>query len=253
MGPMDENPRLLVFAPLEPGETPPIDVRALGAAGFAVTVVSSLTDAVRSVIEAQPGLVLAFAENGTALQTCEVLRALGDFPIVVAPRPLKSRTVQACLDSGADMALTDPVPQEELVERLRVVARRPKATQPDTIAVGDWVLDAAGQTLFWGGAPIDLTPTEFRLLAVLAQHAGRVVPARELLARVWGEQYVDDVQYVRLYIGYLRNKLENDPARPKLIITHRGAGYRLAPPAAEDAGAVAQQQRQPPRSLAGGG
>ncbi len=196
---------------------------------FTVRFATTLAEAVKQVLAQAPDVVLAFADDGSAAQACEVLRALGEFPIVVAPQPLHPDVVRQCIENGADLAFTRPVPLEELVERIRAVLRRGRPEDRQQ-AIGDMVIDELANTVKRGGEPVPLSPTEFRLFAVLAENAGRVVTNRELLTRVWGPGFAEDLQYVRLYISYLRTKLEDDPSHPRIILTHRGVGYRLVPP-----------------------
>jgi two-component system, OmpR family, KDP operon response regulator KdpE len=217
--------RILVLAAGDSGQ--PL-CSALEELGYTVSHAGDLPEAARMILREPPDALVAMLSNSSAAQACELLRSLGDFRILVVPEPIGAETARACLDEGADMVLLNPVGNEELLERLRAVLRRPGVVASQAIRFGDFVLDVNAHTLSRDGATIDLTPTEFRLLSVLAENAGRVVTNAELLTRVWGDEYADDVQYVRLYIGYLRAKLEDDPASPRWIVTHRAIGYRLA-------------------------
>lgn len=221
--------RLLVTAP-PAADLPQAD--GLRKHGFALTYASSLADTVRSVLTTKPDAVLAILDDAVgAPGQCEVLRALGDFPLIVTSPDLPPDVATACLDRGADAAVTLP-PADELGARVRAVLRRAAVQQPaearQRITAGDLAIDLEARLVWRRGAQVDLTPTEFQLLAVLAENPGRVVTNRELLTRVWGEEYADDVHYVRLYIGYLRTKLEDDPRQPRRIVTAWGVGYRLA-------------------------
>jgi DNA-binding response OmpR family regulator len=220
----ERQPDILVIAPTGDNE-PYVDLFA--GRNFKLRFAMTLAEAVKQILAEPPDVVLAFADDESAAQTCEVIRALGDFPIVVTPQPLHPDVVRRCIDNGADLVLMRPVPGEELVERIRAVLRR-GPSESRQLVLGELVIDQLANTVTRAGQPVPLSPTEFRLLATLAENAGRVVTNRELLTRVWGAEYADDLQYIRLYISHLRNKLEDDPARPRLILTHRGVGYRLA-------------------------
>lgn len=192
-----------------------------------VRAAPTISEAVHQVLNDPPDAVVLLGDEAQAAEQCSVLRALGEFPLAVVPRLLSEQTVVACLDQGADIALTQPIPGHELVARLRTALRRSNGSgQP--LETGRLRIDLQRGEITLDGEPVSLTPTEFRLLNVLAERAGQVVPAEDLLRTVWGDDYVNDLHYVRLYIGYLRAKLEEDPAHPQLIVTHRSLGYRLA-------------------------
>jgi two-component system KDP operon response regulator KdpE len=206
----------------------------LTAEGFAVTGTESLADLVRRLLTTRPDAVLALtADVAAAREHCELVRAVDDVPLVVAVPALSPEDAVTCLDLGADAALALPLAPAELAARLRAVLRRDDTQTPPApvrIRIGDLEIDRGLRQVARQGRRVRLTPTEFRLLEVLAEEPGRVVPTRELLTRVWGEAYVDDLQYVRVYIGYLRAKLGDDPRAPSLIRTQWGVGYRLAVP-----------------------
>jgi two-component system KDP operon response regulator KdpE len=222
--------QLLVAAPTA---TDQAEVAGLRDDGFALTYTTSLAETVRRVLATPPDVVLAMVDGTAgAPEQCEVLRALGDFPLIVAWRQAPPAVAAACLDRGADAAVALPLPPRELGARVRAVLRRaaeqaPPASRP-RVTAGDLTIDLDARAVWWRGAQIELSPTEFQLLAVLAETPGRVVTNRELLTRVWGDEYADEVHYVRLYIGYLRTKLEADPRNPTLILNQWGVGYRLA-------------------------
>lgn len=195
--------------------------------GLDIRASATISEAVHEVLTDPPDAVVLLGDEGEAAEQCAVLRALGEFPLAVVPRLLSEQTVVACLDEGADIALTQPIPGHELVARLRTVLRRTSDNGP-VLQTGRLRIDVPHGEVTLGGDSVSLTPTELRLLGVLAEHAGQVVAAEDLLRAVWGDDYVNDLHYVRLYIGYLRAKLEEDPAHPQLIVTHRSLGYRLA-------------------------
>lgn len=136
------------------------------------------------------------------------------------------------LELGADDYVTKPFSHKELVARLDAVMRRTRAAADPSRATvfraRDLRIDLARRQVSIRGSEVSLTPTEYNLLFHLATNADRVMTHEQLLAKVWGEEYRDEVHYLKVYVGRLRTKLERDPARPELIITVRGAGYRVA-------------------------
>jgi two-component system KDP operon response regulator KdpE len=148
---------------------------------------------------------------------------------------LSARTEEAdkiaALDAGADDYLTKPFGVGELVARVRVLLRRHARANPQgtpTIAFGDVQVDLANRLVTRAEAPVHLTPIEYRLLAVLIAHRGKVMTHRELLREVWGPSHAESSHYLRVYMGHLRHKLESDPAQPAHLLTEVGVGYRFA-------------------------
>ena len=170
-------------------------------------------------------------------EVCRRLRARGDdVPIIfLTARDTSSDTVQG-LALGGDDDVTKPFSVEALVARIRAVLRRAARagdSEPDeaaTLRAGDLELDEARWLVQRAGTPVELSPTEFRLLAFLMRHQGRVLTRAQLLENVWGWDYAGQSQIVETYVSYLRRKL--DPLGPPLIHTQRGVGYTLRPPQA---------------------
>jgi two-component system KDP operon response regulator KdpE len=161
------------------------------------------------------------------LEVLREVRTWSDLPIIVlSARGQESDKVLA-LDQGADDYLTKPFGIDELLARLRAMLRRITATPNTPIQVGDVTIDIADHLVHRNGEEVHLTPTEFDLLVVLATNAGKVLTHRFLLERVWGGYAADNAQQLRVYINYLRRKLEPDPSHPTLIVTDPGVGYRL--------------------------
>jgi two-component system KDP operon response regulator KdpE len=146
--------------------------------------------------------------------------------IVLSARGQEQDKIQA-LDLGADDYLTKPFSVQELLARIRAVMRRTSGTSEQTISVGAITIDLVGHVVTRDGEEVHLTPTEFDLLRVLATNLGRVLTHRQLLERVWGGYAAENAQQLRVYINYLRRKLEADPSHPRLIVTEPGVGYRL--------------------------
>lgn len=160
----------------------------------------------------------------------EVLRQVrpwSDVPIIVLSARGQEPDKVIALDQGADDYLTKPFGMSELLARLRVVLRRQRGSQAATIQAGDVVIDLEHRQVRRAGEDVHLTPTEMSLLLALARDAGRVLTHRQVLQRVWGEYAAENSAQLRVYINYLRRKLEDDPAHPVLIVTEPGVGYRL--------------------------
>jgi len=157
------------------------------------------------------------------------LREWSKTPIIVlSARGQEQDKIQA-LDAGADDYLTKPFGLGELLARLRVALRH-AAAAPDgepQLAVGELSVDLSRRQVFVAEREIHLTPIEYKLLATLVKHAGRVLTHRQLLNEVWGPNASEQVQYLRVYMAQLRQKLEQTPARPRYLITEPGVGYRL--------------------------
>ncbi len=150
-------------------------------------------------------------------------------PIIVISARGREQDKIAALDAGADDYLTKPFGMGELLARLRVVLRRAAADEggEPVFTLGDLRVDLAARLVFRGAAEIHLTPIEYKLLTALVRHAGRVLTHRQLLKDVWGPNALDHTHYVRVYMTQLRHKLEDDPSRPKYLLTEPGVGYRL--------------------------
>jgi two-component system KDP operon response regulator KdpE len=145
---------------------------------------------------------------------------------VLSARGQESDKVTA-LDQGADDYLTKPFGMAELLARLRVVLRRSRSDAPRQLTAGNVTIDMERRLVMRDGQEVHLTPTEFDLLRVLASEAGKVLTHRQILERVWGSYAAENSPQLRVYINYLRRKLEADPSHPRLIVTDPGVGYRL--------------------------
>jgi two-component system KDP operon response regulator KdpE len=158
------------------------------------------------------------------------LREFSDVPVILLTAKGEERDKVQGLDLGADDYLTKPFGPAELLARVRAALRRrhPGEVSAATIAVGDLTINVARRRVSRGEQEIRLTPTEYKLLYELATNAGKVMLHSDLLARVWGPEYRDEVDYLWTYVRYLRNKLEPDPAHPRYILSEPGVGYMLA-------------------------
>ena len=150
--------------------------------------------------------------------------------IVISARGLETDKVGA-LDAGADDYLTKPFGVGELLARIRVALRHASRSSDDpadpVFTQGELTVDLARRQVLVAGAEVHLTPTEYKLLTLLVRHAGKVITQRHALREVWGPNYATQTHYLRVYMAQLRHKLERDPARPRLLLTEPGVGYRL--------------------------
>jgi two-component system KDP operon response regulator KdpE len=156
------------------------------------------------------------------------LREWSRVPVVVLSVRDREEDKIAALDNGADDYVTKPFGAGELLARLRVAHRHalPAAESP-LFRCGDLAVDLTARVVKRKGQEVKLTATEYSLLRLFVQHAGKVLTHRHILKEVWGPNYVEQTHYLRVYIAHLREKLEPDPSRPRLIITEPGVGYRL--------------------------
>ena len=199
-------------------------------AGYAVEAASTKAEALASVATRPPeALVLDLVlPDGDGVGVCKEIRRWSRLPILVLSAVGDEREKVRALDAGADDYVTKPFGTEELLARLRAVLRRsPDAGHVAQIEIGELTVDLEDRKVLRDGEEVHLTPIEFDLLRVLAQYPGRLVTQRQLLQEVWGPQYVDESHYLRVHIAHIRAKIENDPSRPRYLITEPGVGYRL--------------------------
>lgn len=207
---------------------------SLRRAGYDVLGAHNGLEGLRQLYAGRPSLVVldVMMPRMDGWETLSRIREMSDVPVIL----LTARDAEADrlrgFRLGADDYVAKPFSLAELNARVRAVLLRSgrggeEAPRPP-LAVGDLVIDfGAGQVLKRGRA-VQLTPTEFRLLAALAERPGRTMSHAELLRRVWGPEYVDETDYVKRYVWYLRRKVEDDPSAPQVVETVRGFGYRLA-------------------------
>lgn len=164
-------------------------------------------------------------------EVCKRLREWTDVPIIVLTARGQEQDKVTALDNQADDYITKPFSTAELQARVRTAlrhaARRTSQELDATFASGPLFVDLRARIVKLNGDEVHLTPTEYKLLTVFIRHAGLVLTHRQLLEAVWGPAYVDELHYLRVYMGQLRHKLEPDPARPRIIRTESGIGYRL--------------------------
>jgi len=156
------------------------------------------------------------------------LRAWSEMPILVLSAVGEEEQKVRALEAGADDYITKPFGTRELVARLNAALRRAApADEEPSIEVEGLQIDLAARIVRRGSEPVHLTPIEYRLLSLLVANAGKVMTHRQILREVWGPSHAEDGHYVRVYMGHLRQKLEDDPAQPKHIVTETAVGYRL--------------------------
>ena len=208
---------------------------ALVAAGYDTCLAGNGAEALAQIAAQEPDLVILDLglPDMNGKEVIERLRLRSDLPVIVLSAHDQEMEKIMALDLGANDFVAKPFGIGELLARLRASLRPRRAARPDVIRQGGLVIDLGAHLVSRGTETLRLTPKEFDLLAALASNGGRVMTHHRLLQLVWGPAHVDDVPYLRVFIGQLRQKLEQDPAKPALILTEPGVGYRWAQP--EDA------------------
>ncbi|HEX8999148.1 MAG TPA: response regulator transcription factor [Blastocatellia bacterium] len=208
--------------------------RGLSARGYEVQTASDGEEALAVFSQWPADLVitdLSMPQMG-GLELCRRLRKLSQVPIIVLSVKGEERTKVEALDAGADDYVTKPFGIDELLARVRAALRRaPAATEREVkeIALGDFRLDLEARTVAVRGEEVHLTPKEYELLAYLIRHAGKVLTHRVLLGAIWGGDYTEQTEYLRVFVGQLRKKIEADPSKPRYILTEPWIGYRFNP------------------------
>ncbi|RSL16367.1 two-component system KDP operon response regulator KdpE [Edaphobacter aggregans] len=210
---------------------------ALSTQGYSLRIAANGVEGMEAVHEWRPDLVitdLAMPEMD-GVELCRSIRAISKVPILVLSVRNQDRTKIEALDAGADDYVTKPFSIQELQARVRAQLRRHFASQPEAqqvIALGDFVIDIPQHRVVVRGQEVHLTPKQFDLLVVLAQHAGQVLTHRALLHAVWNSN-ADQPEYLRVNIGQLRKKIETSD-EPQYIITEPWIGYRFRPTGKDD-------------------
>ena len=205
---------------------------ALEANNYDMASAGSVADGIKRVAAETPDIVLLDLglPDGDGKDVIRRAREWSDVPIIVlSAREREAEKIDA-LDLGADDYINKPFNVGELLARMRAALRhrmQRKAEVP-VLRVGKLEVDAVRHRATRAGAELKLTPKEFELLSFLAKHAGRVLTHKQILTAVWGPAHTEDTQYLRVYIGQLRQKIEENPDDPRLILTEPGIGYRIA-------------------------
>jgi two-component system KDP operon response regulator KdpE len=206
---------------------------ALGAQDYRLVEATTARDGLAQAASRNPDVILLDLglPDRDGLEVARELREWSATPIIVLSARGREQDKVAALDLGADDYLTKPFGVEELLARIRVALRHaalPAGAPPEPVfQAGDVRVDLVRREVRRGDQEVHLTPTEYKLLTLLIRHAGKVLTHRQLLKDVWGANYADQSHYVRVYMAQLRQKLEADPARPRLLVTEPGVGYRL--------------------------
>jgi two-component system KDP operon response regulator KdpE len=205
---------------------------ALEANDYEMVSSGTVAEALRRIAADAPDIVLLDLglPDGDGKQVIQRAREWSDLPIIVlSAREREAEKIEA-LDLGADDYVNKPFQVGELMARMRTALRHRMLRQAQTplLRVGGVEIDAVRHRITRAGAEIKLTPKEFELLSFLARHAGRVLTHKQVLTAVWGPAHVEDTQYLRVYVGQLRQKIEDKPDDPQIILTEPGIGYRVA-------------------------
>ena len=211
---------------------------SLGAEGYRVAEADTVKAGLRMITQEPPDLIVLDLglPDGDGKALIAEIRQWSTVPIIVVSAHDQEREKIAALDAGADDYLTKPFGVGELLARLRVAIRHHNKGSSDaqslsqTYCHGPVRVELDSRRLFRDDSEVRLTKKEFDLLVLLARNAGRVMTHRNLLKEVWGPHSTHESHYLRVFVANLRKKLEADPARPRIIITEQGVGYRLAEP-----------------------
>jgi len=206
----------------------------LSAQGYDLRVANDGETALEIMKDWTPDLVITdlAMPQMDGLELCRRVRAKAEMPIIVLSVRGEERTKVQALDAGADDYVTKPFGMSELLARVRANLRRAPAGEPEpggVIEAGDFRIDIGAHTVAIRSKEVRLTPKEFDLLLYLARHAGKVVTHRALLAAVWGPNATEQPEYLRVFVGQLRKKIEPDPSTPRYILTEPWVGYRFTP------------------------
>ena len=201
--------------------------------GFRVVEAYRGLQAVQALRDSIPDVVLldVMLPDMDGFEVLRLIREISSVPVIMLTAKGEEDDRVRGLELGADDYVTKPFSPRELVSRVRAVLRRSEAANSgphEMVEVDDRLkIDFSRREIWIEGKLVKLRPTEYRLLYHLVQNAGWVMTYDQILSKVWGYEYRDEPHYVRLYINYLRQKLEKDPANPKYILTERGVGYRF--------------------------
>ncbi|MBK8173062.1 MAG: response regulator [Sandaracinaceae bacterium] len=203
--------------------------------GYRLVEAGTCAEAIAAATSHNPEMILLDLglPDGDGLDLTKQIREWSSVPIIVLSARGREEDKVAALDAGADDYVTKPFGANELLARMRVAQRHAAQSTDEPAAVveaGALKMDFARREVFVDGRQVHLTPIEFRLLALLTRHAGKVLTHRSILKEVWGPNAQSQTHYLRVYMAQLRRKLEADPARPKILMTEPGVGYRLTAP-----------------------
>jgi len=220
---VDDEPRIRMF------------IRAnLEARGYEVYLAQDGTEAVEMAGRVDPDVIVLDVNmpRMDGIEACRRIREWADMPIIILSVREDEKDKVRALDEGADDYVTKPFGIEELLARIRVALRHSAGAAPATplFTAGDLEVDFSKRVVKRQGQILKLTRTEYELLAYLVSHHGKVLTHKELLRNVWGPEYGEESEYVRVFIRQLRSKIEDDPSNPKFIVTEPRIGYRFVKP-----------------------
>jgi two-component system KDP operon response regulator KdpE len=200
--------------------------------GYEVITAGLVTEATKRIAADSPDLVVLDLglPDGDGKEVIRTVREFSTVPIIVlSARERETEKIEA-LDLGADDFINKPFGVGELLARMRTALRHRMTNAGETpvLEVKDLTIDNVRHQVIRAGIEVKLTPKEFELLSFLARHAGKVLTHRQILTAVWGPAHTADTQYLRVYIGQLRQKIEREPGDPRIIVTEPGVGYRVA-------------------------
>jgi two-component system KDP operon response regulator KdpE len=228
---IDSRPRILVVDD-EPQLTRVL-LRSLTTKGYEVRTAGDGETALEKFNDWPPALVITdlAMPNMGGLELCRRLRSISQVPIIVLSVRGEEKTKVEALDAGADDYVTKPFGMDELLARIRAALRRRPGTDSNAslLEAGEFRIDLDAHTATAAGKELRLTPKEFELLVHLMRHPGKVLTHHSLLGAVWGGDYTEQTEYLRVFIGQLRKKIEPDPSKPRYILTEPWIGYRFNP------------------------
>jgi two-component system KDP operon response regulator KdpE len=219
---VDDEPRMIRFIQMN-----------LELEGYEVIQANNGFEALNTVRDELPDLVIldVMMPNMDGFETLRLLREVSPVPVIMLTVKADEEDKVRGLELGADDYVTKPFSPKELSSRVKAVLRRtetPAPVEKNVLTIDDYLqIDFDHRRVIAGGQEIKLRPTEYRLLYPLVYNAGRIMTHEQLLSKVWGYEYRDEDHYLRLYVTYLRQKIEPDPAHPRYIFTERGVGYRF--------------------------
>jgi two-component system KDP operon response regulator KdpE len=205
-------------------------------AGYQVIAAENGREGLQKLYDERPSIVILdiAIPKLDGWEVCRRIRELSDVPIVMLTARTQEDERVKGLKLGADDYVVKPFSLKELGARLEAVLRRAGEAGPQKTGIlfadGELVVDADRLAVTRGGKHVDLTPTELRLMLYLAENTGRVLTHHQILEKIWGDDFTEDVDYVKLFIYRLRRKIESDPKNPQYILTERGIGYRFVKP-----------------------
>jgi DNA-binding response OmpR family regulator len=201
--------------------------------GYQTVIATSGLEGLQEAYRAQPDLVILdiMMPGMDGWEVCRRLGEMSNVPILMLTAKGTEADIVKGLQIGADDYLTKPFSVSELIARIQALLRRAgsqsQTDKPAIFSTRSLTIDLNRRLVMRDGELVDLTPTEFKLLECFVTHRDRVLPHRFLLTEVWGPEYIGETSYLKLYVRYLRRKLEEDPANPQLIVTEWGVGYRF--------------------------